>query len=620
MKRTTSNMLKKCNDNRGIAMISILIAVAFISIIGSTLLYITYTNFQMKVMNNQSKENFYETDGELVRATAALRDYSSDNTKALSMLPTPVTVDANGDGTYRYDLTTALQFEGFDTSNTGTNANGDTVVVYNDPVTGDEYQIIATGNATLQGKAGNPTVYTIHDFTVAQKSKNDGKRSGEYFNKVQTDIEIKVLKQTAGGSKGKGLGECSMLSDSTISVNSSWNNFSFLTLFGDAYYSSYYCGENGNTFGTFPGVGGSGTYSMPGEYNNPSKQKSKPALHLQRFAKINFEADYMAVYGDLVLDGNSCLNISKGNLTVYGDIYLLGNSTLICGGTIYQPSAILPGRTEKPCFRSGRDQVATTEYLKKHLYYPGGNLSSAPYIAQEVQDSSYTSICTLMALDDADSKNDGITKQIAVDVDYHDSTAGDKKVDILNNVSNIPAGTTNGKINASYYGKNCGVAFANAGAQVGNIDEYENYILFITNGDNAKNDPNNGWLRLNGSSVRTTLVSSSPINLDVQQGVYFSKMGSDIYDYLTIKKTDVDNPYYKESIHKFELGFSGKSKDGTNINSNMNNNNYYSAGDFLKDDTNPKIINLFTKGINGGSGVDTYINSVSFKGYIKDAD
>ena len=48
--------------------------------------------------------------------------------------------------------------------------------------------------------------------------------------------------------------------------------------------------------------------------------------------------------------------------------------------------------------------------------------------------------------------------------------------------------------------------------------------------------------------------------------------------------------------------------------------NHFSAGDFLQSDANPKIQNLFAYGINGGSGVPTYINSVSFKGYVKDAD
>ena len=107
MNKNSKQTISKLNgNNKGIALISILIAVAFISIIGSTLLYITYTNFQMKVLNNRSKQNFYETDGELVRITSTLRDFA-DN---------PNTVDAlfvdNGNGTATYSIDNVLLMAG----------------------------------------------------------------------------------------------------------------------------------------------------------------------------------------------------------------------------------------------------------------------------------------------------------------------------------------------------------------------------------------------------------------------------------------------------------------------------------------------------------------------------
>ena len=621
MKKTNLN-IKNLRNNKGIALISILIAVAFISIIGSALLYITYSNFQMKVMNNRSKTNYYETDGELVNATAALRSYCDNPTKA----DTVVTVDPNDSNKYVYNVINAMHYAGIDNGVDGNPAD----LTWHDPVTGDEYHINPSGVAE-RTENGNLTTYVLKDFSVSQKSKNDGR--GSYYNKVKTDVELKILKQTSGGSSSQGLGECSVIADSLVTVDDGYGNgqntaFSFLTLFGDSYFSYYYHGEGATAqpsdFKTFDGAG---TYTQPGEYKNASKSKSKEAFYIAGNTKVNFEGNFMAVYGDLVLDKNSVLNITKGNLTVYGDIYLLQNSTLICNGTIYQPSDILPGRTERCGFKksagAGPGTMCDDAYLKSHLYYPAGQGKSAPYKAQEVSKDSFKSICTLMNLNDTNADNDGISKKIVKSISYDNGGTPVTIEHPLDSIVNNPVKikTSSGEvstISTDYYGQKCGVAFVVAGAQVGNIDEWANYILFVT----GANDTTRRF-DLKGSSIKTTVVSASPIYINVQAGVYFSKMGSDVYDYLTIGKDETNNPYYKADVHKWDVGLSyGYQKpDGSWVNFNPNwGQNYYGAKDFLDDQTNTHIQNLFSYGINGGGGVDTYINSVSFKGYVKDVE
>ena len=74
-----NRLMKKRLNNEGVALISIMICVAFVAIIASALLVITYTNFEMKVMNLRSKENFYETDGQLTRITTLFRYNLSDD-------------------------------------------------------------------------------------------------------------------------------------------------------------------------------------------------------------------------------------------------------------------------------------------------------------------------------------------------------------------------------------------------------------------------------------------------------------------------------------------------------------------------------------------------------------
>jgi hypothetical protein len=618
MNKNSKQTISKLNgNNKGIALISILIAVAFISIIGSTLLYITYTNFQMKVLNNRSKQNFYETDGELVRITSTLRDFA-DN---------PNTVDAlfvdNGNGTATYSIDNVLLMAGLSSTY---QIDGDTFTIESaDP----SHNFISHTNPE---KNGALTTYYFDGIKVTQKSK-DG-----YENSVQTNIVLKVLQQGTSAGGGTGVGECSMLFDSSIQCSNN-GQFSFLTLYGDTYYSSYYYGASGSEF---PAFNGTGNYTQPGKYlpSDPGSDQSKPALTLTADSKINLVADYMVIYGDVVLKDNSCLYINSGNLTVYGDIYLLGNSTLVCGGKIYQPSSPLPGRTLRSSFYTDAGE-ATSEELKKHVFYPAGASKPAPHIAEDVTDDSFNGFASLLHLDDSESGNDGITPQILKTVEY-EKNDGSKISDF--SITKDYTESRVIKVPANYYGKQCGVAFLKE--DVIN-DDYPNYLVFIakcgaSGGQVMKTagnqwwDPRDGYnapstatwdaslgtyvwyeaatadsgTRIVKSNLNSTYISTTPLVLDVQHGAYISKMGSDVYDYLTLP-TDGD-PYYDESIHHFKFNPGGNLESG--------DRNHFSAGDFLQTDANPKVQNLFAYGINGGGGMPTYINSVAFSDYVKDAE
>ena len=608
-KRTISGLH---GNNKGIALISILIAVAFISIIGSTLLYITYTNFQMKVMNNRSKQNFYETDGELVRVTSSLRQFA-DNPNSVDAL----FVD-NGNGTATYNLDNVLLMAGISSSY---------------QIDGDTYTVTTTNSASRPPEV-NGALHTYYFDGIEVKQESDE----GYVNKVKTDVVLKVLQQGTSAGGGTGVGECSMLFDSSIQCSNN-GQFSFLTLYGDTYYSSYYYGASGSEF---PSFAGAGNYTQPGKYlaNDPGSDQSKPALTLTSDSKINLVADYMVIYGDVVLKDNSCLYINTGNLTVYGDIYLLGNSTLVCGGKIYQPSTPLPGRVNRCSFYTDAGEATATE-IKKHVYYPAGASKVAPHIAEDVTDDSFKGFATLLHLDDTESGNDGITPQILKTVEYKRNNGG-----TINNFSITKDYTESKviKVNANYYGKQCGVAFLKE--DVIN-DDYPNFLVFIAkNGASGGQvmktagnqwwDPRDGYnapasatwdaslgtyvwyeaatadsgTRIVKSNLNSTYISTTPLVLDVQHGAYISKMGSDVYDYLTLPTEGT--PYYDESIHHFTFNAGGNLEAG--------DKNHFSAGDFLQTDANPKVQNLFAYGINGGGGVPTYINSVSFQRYVKDAE
>ncbi|SHJ61578.1 hypothetical protein SAMN02745136_00555 [Anaerocolumna jejuensis DSM 15929] len=65
-------------NNRGSALLLVIIAVCFIAILGSLILSLTMTNIQMKHIDYQAKENFYETEAVLEELHAGLEELSSD--------------------------------------------------------------------------------------------------------------------------------------------------------------------------------------------------------------------------------------------------------------------------------------------------------------------------------------------------------------------------------------------------------------------------------------------------------------------------------------------------------------------------------------------------------------
>ncbi|HHV12645.1 MAG TPA: hypothetical protein GXX75_20425 [Clostridiales bacterium] len=64
-------------DNSGSTLLLVIVAMCFIAILGSLLLSLTMTNIQMKQMDYQAKENFYETETVMNELNAGLEELSS---------------------------------------------------------------------------------------------------------------------------------------------------------------------------------------------------------------------------------------------------------------------------------------------------------------------------------------------------------------------------------------------------------------------------------------------------------------------------------------------------------------------------------------------------------------
>ena len=71
-------MVKQKRDNRGSGIVSVIITVAFIGMLGTALLFMTYMNYQMKLATRDTQANFYSTEEILDEVRAALQSTVSE--------------------------------------------------------------------------------------------------------------------------------------------------------------------------------------------------------------------------------------------------------------------------------------------------------------------------------------------------------------------------------------------------------------------------------------------------------------------------------------------------------------------------------------------------------------
>lgn len=73
--------LHKGMNNRGSAIVVVIIAMAFIGILASVLMYMSLLNYQMKVNNLKAKDNFYSAETVLDQIRLGMQDEVSDSLK-----------------------------------------------------------------------------------------------------------------------------------------------------------------------------------------------------------------------------------------------------------------------------------------------------------------------------------------------------------------------------------------------------------------------------------------------------------------------------------------------------------------------------------------------------------
>lgn len=527
--------MKKFN-NKGAALVSVMIAITFISIVSTTLLVITLNNYQMKVVNSQSKSNFYETEQRINVVTAQVRNQIVGSTNVAqsvgSVLNSNTTQDYSGTTfTFPYNKAKVaeLAFPDISSLETGTDTDGYYVKVFEDPSnpTTSPYDkfYFYDGTVSVAAKTNGKQI-TIKDLKIKQVSSD---KSGGYENTIKTDVDFYVEIASAGGGGGGGIGSCAFLLDNTIQIDggpyenghSSRLNIAGNTIMGkyafkDSSYDTWY-DANGNEQASeitvskhSEPVAVAKTYDdttgKVKKVNTSNADVNSAIIYLNSSSYMVFTSDYNVILGDVYLKDKSVLTIIDGSFTVYGDIFVETGAAFICDGSLslgYNSNiySVNPSTTGNNC------TLVTGSDKSKNIILP----STITHLDKK----NYDKMASHLKLLDDTGANDGILPNILRKAQY-------------------TVGPTSGSVSGGRY---CYESYNSGGSVSGTLCTFDgiDYKAAIPEGDlngNYKNqllliseNLNNPELKMTQNTPNCTIISIKPVYAYDTQNICVSRMG-----------------------------------------------------------------------------------------------
>lgn len=548
----TTNKFKL--NNKGAALISVMIAVAFVTILSTTLLYISLNNYQMKVVNTKSKENFYDADDKMVTMTTRLQNTVATTKGSQIKTKVMTTVGCSG-------VTTTTDLEGntfetgfctgealakivFPTVNDGTSGITGAAVGSKYVVTDknkDKYEFnnaIYTFGPKLKADGtadGSIKQITLQDVEIRKLSATSAANSvseTSFDDKISTDMTFEYYEPVSSPNDG-GVGTFSLLMDNCVSLDESQNVR--LNIHGNGYMSKYntsnmsteYVGSDGavHKLGTQPGSG---------------------ALVVGENGMINALGDNLIVYGDCEIKNKGVLNIAHGSLTVYGNLYVRNGGTLLVGGDIYMS-----------------DETAGAGVYKYSYVVEAGGVVKAADPSFDVKRINPEPLKHALKLDDTDASNDGVVANITKPAKRVTGGSEKKFYEMMDSCTSVQDIKYDGK---TYYVKFFNQAPLNAG-------DLSDSLCFMGSGHDYL---------LRDRNVNATIISQKPIKVDERHVVDLTCIGDGVFNYMTGKT----GSNYNVQMQVRMEGAEGK----------------YNVGEFFKDDANAVAAAMLGGATGGGGG------------------
>ncbi len=546
-----SNWLK---DNRGAALVSIMIAVAFISILASAILYMSYSNYQMKLVNYQSKVNFYGTEKDMTEVSTVIRNHIASESDPLQELKDTVGyVEVGGFARYNPQYLADLVYPAtsFGYTKDLSNPSGITLTTADEQIVFDT--TVPTGQANFVIDPDGETI-TLKGVMIEHYDIES-----ETMHKITTDMVFRY-KETAVSDDPGGVGEFSVLMDSNMSIDGSTAAVR-VAMYGNVFI-------------------GPGTYY----YTNDADSRTvvpaqKDALVLSGDSVFTQKGDYMIVFGNLVLQDNAVLNVLSGRLTVFGDIKISGNAALLCEGKLYLPEGTNPV-TGQP-YRIDYSAGSADNIVPQTIVTDSNGIN-------RLTATNYNDTLKYLGFDTVSTADDGILNQI-LKADAHEKLMGFNE--------NKDLGTVN------YYGMN----FNSRLHAESNLNGYNNSnkLIFLNNSGGDSLTQQDGSRNLN-----STLISLEPVYVVNAKYVLLSQLGSDVFNMLIAEDTTEDI-HYSASSHEFTFKYYNSA--GT-----LTEEHNYKLGSLFVDNPNQAVNNILGSATNLDTGTPTIETAVGFANWVKE--
>lgn len=488
-----NNLLKPHNSHKGAALVSILIAVAFLSIISATMLLVSVNNYEMKVTQSKSKKNFYQNEVCVNLVTAQVRNTvlnqeSPDKKIKIAVGGTDTAT------TYKAEkIADLIEPGGTHTGSSGkcsfTTSDGYTITTFDGNIYTYDKDHPEAGKTASDYTGGSKVVL---DAVKVEVENPDG-----FKNKIETDINF-YMQMSASGGGGGTIGECSFLMDNSITVQD--GKPARIQIYGNSIIGKY-------------------TYS-----SSEHKSLGATALNLSGNSTYSIVGDYTVIYGDIYISDRSTLNIVRGNVSVFGNIYLQDNGALLCNGNLKL------GPTAK--IMRGSSEITATD-KSKNVIITGTitHLSAA----------DETAVRDKLKLNDSNANNDGVLAQII------QQNNGKYFYQLMNMQGQAASGCDN----FYFDGKQYTVSFYTQNdINTANMFDYKLAFLYDNGGSSLYSS---NKITLDYSATNTTFISSRPLVVNNTHTVNVSQMGKAQFNYVlehpaiavngyTVKNFFVSNP------------------------------------------------------------------------------
>ncbi len=555
-------------DNRGAALVSIMIAVAFISILASAILYMSYSNYQMKLVNYQSKVNFYGTEKDMTEVSTIIRNHIANDSDPLQELKDTVGFSEVG-GITRYNPRKLADLV-YPAATYGYNVADTTGVII------DTTDVLIGFNTTVSGGESNfiidPDGETI---TLKGVEIQHYTKESETTHKITTDLVFRYQKSTTTDDPG-GVGEFSVLMDSNMSIDGS------TAAVRVAMYGNVFIGP------------GEYYYTNPADSTTVQPAK-KDALVLTGDSVFTQKGDYMIVFGNLVLEDNAVLNVLSGRLTVFGDIKIRDNAALLCEGKLYMPEGNNPvtGQPYGINFTGYSYTDPVTGVTETHGNGSANNviphtITTTTTGINRLSATNYNDTLKYLGFNTTSTADDGILNQI-LKTDAHEKLMGFNENKDLSTVN--------------YYGMN----YNSRLHAESNLNGYgnSNKLIFVNSNAGDSLTQQDGSRNLN-----STLISLEPVYVVNAKYLLLSQIGSDVFNML-IAESATEDTHYTAGSHEFTFKY-------YNSAGSLTEEHNFKLGSLFVDDPNQAVNKILGSATNLENGIPTIETAVGYANWIKE--